>query len=166
MKTLSVFVFLSMCLCLGCQESEDNVPATSYRVKADKLVDSEDFVVWKVDVEASGERDVQVHLGEGQLLKWNCMPDRDTNIAHFDVILVAHIDERYDSTNIVKWFIQIKDGGGSTVCYDNEDEETIEIKTGNLEEVIDLKILEGISDFGEELVLGKLQKQPIVILVN
>jgi len=166
MKILSTLVFFAICLSLGCERSEDsnpaaeNILATTFRVSAKKLVDTEELAVFRVNIEATGERNVQVSAQGRVFCEGLCGPEPKTNTLQYEVILVAALIKRSGSSNLVKWFMQTE-GGGSKISRPNP--ETIETEVEAISEILKLKTLQGTASFGNDLVLGEFKNEPIVV---
>ncbi len=161
MKVLSTLICAVICICLGCQKSEDNTPATSFRIITDKLIDTKDLVVHHVTIEAPGERYVQVNA-EGELFcKSTFKPVRETNTLRFELTFVATLIKRPDSPNVMKWYMQAK-CDGNTIGHPD----LIETEAQTLSELLKLNMFEGSQSFGQDLVLGEFKKEPIVVFVK
>jgi hypothetical protein len=169
MKTLGMVVSLAICLSLGCEKSEDSSPvtddilATTFHVSAKKLVDNEELVVFRINIEAAGERNVWVSAQGRVFCEGLCVPDPKTDTLQYEVILVATLIKRSGSSNFVKWFMQTE-GGGSKISRPSP--ETIETEAEALSEILNLKTIEGPVSFGNDLVLGEFKHEPIVVLVK
>jgi hypothetical protein len=161
MRILSTLICVGICLSFGCQKSDDNVSAASFHVKADELISTDDHAVLHVVIEASGERYVEVNANGELFWKSTFKPQGDTNTLQVELTFVATFIKRPDTPNLIKWAMQTK-AGGNTIEHPG----TIETEAKTLSEVIQLKSLEGSVIFGQDLVLGKFNDEPIVILVK
>jgi hypothetical protein len=160
-KLIKLLVCLGLCFNLGCQKPEEQVLDTSYHVTATKLIDQKDLFVQHVIVEAMGERIVQVEA-EGQLFRRGIVrPDPDTNKLRYELLFVATLIKSSDSTNTIKWSIQGKDP--ISTAYHPA---TFEVEARKLSDVLKMEISDASHLYKQELVLGELLKDPIVLLVE
>jgi hypothetical protein len=161
MRILSTLICVGICLSLGCQKSDDTVSSTSFHVKSEELINAEDHVVLHVVIEAPGERYVQINVDGELFCKSTFKPQGDTNTLQVELTFVATFIKGSGTPNLIKWFMQFE-AVGNTIGHP----ETIETKAETLSEVIQLKTFEGSGIFGQDLVLGKFNDEPIVVLVK
>ena len=157
---LFLLMCFSVCLGLGCRESVEPIPDGSFRLTSKTLVDTKDLTVKHVILEASGERTVEVTEG-GDHSSVSPLKSRDTDTVRVEITFVATLITRSDSPNMVKWLIQLKSrnataGGPSTYP----------VETESLEDILQLDLQDGLHPLGHDLVVGKFQGAPIVLLVK
>ncbi|MCP4258907.1 MAG: hypothetical protein GY774_15600 [Planctomycetes bacterium] len=160
-KSLRLLACVGICLFLGCRESEEQVLDTSFCIIANKLIDQKDLFVQHITIEALGQRTIQVNA-EGQLFRRGIVhPDQSTNILRYELVFVAALINRPDSSSMIKWFIQGK--GPNATSYHPA---TFEVEANELSQVLRMDISNGLQPYNQKLVLGKLLKDQIELLVE
>jgi hypothetical protein len=158
---LFLFSCFSIFMVSGCQESKDKIPDDSFRLAIDTLVDTKDIIVKHVIVEALGKRSVKVTEDVGLSSVSNVEPIRDIDTMRVDITFVATLIPRSGSPNILKWLIQLKSknntaGGPST----------FQVEADSIGDIVQLDLQEGLYPLGQDLVVGKFQGKPVVLLVE
>jgi len=157
---LFLFSCFSICMFSGCQESKDKIPDGSFRLTIETLVDTKDIIVKHVIVEALGKRSVKV-TEDGDLSSISVKPFRDMDTMRLDITFVATLIPRSGSPKMVKWLIHLKNknnwvGGPSTS----------QVEAESIGDILKLDLQEGLYPLGQDLVVGKFQEKPIVLLVE
>lgn len=158
---LFLFSCLSICMVYGCQESKDQIPDGYFRLAIDTLVDTKNLIVKHVTVEAPGKRRVKVTQKFGHSSVSNVEPIQDIGTMRVDITFVATLIPRSSSPNMFKWLIQLKSrsstaGGPST----------FEVEAESLDDILQLELREGLYPLGQDLIVGKFQEEPIILLVE
>jgi hypothetical protein len=157
---LFLFTCFSICLSCGCRESVEQIPEGSFRLTCQTLVDSKDLIVKHVIIEACGQRHVEV-TQDGDHSSVSPLEPRDTDAVRVEITFVATLTTRSDAPNRIKWLIQLKSrnataGGPST----------FPVETESLDDILQLDLQDGLHPLGHDLVVGKFQGEPIVLLVK
>jgi len=161
-KLLRLLVCMGICLILGCPKSEEEVPSTSFRIIANKLVDEKDLFVQKISIEALGERTIQVNAEDQYFRRSDVRPDQITNILHYELLFVGALMDRSDSSRMFKWFIQYKEPNSTT--YHRK---ILEVGARDiLSDVLRMDLSDGSYPYNKQLVLGDFLKDQIVLLVK
>jgi hypothetical protein len=163
MKTITLVLFTSLLICLvsGCQESKDQIPDGSFRLTTETLVDTKDIIVKHVIIEAPGTRSVKVTEDGSLSSVSNVKPLRDTDTMNVKITFVASLIKRSDSAHTIKWLVQLKSrvataGGPST----------FPVEADSLDNILQLDLSDGVFPLGHDLVVGRFQGKPIVLLVE
>jgi hypothetical protein len=158
---LFLFMCLTNCFVWGCQESNEQIPDGSFRLTIDNKVDTKDLIVKHVIVEALGKRSVKVTKHGGDSSVSNVEPFRDMETMRVEITFVATLIPRTGSPNMFKWLIQLKSknstAGGPSA---------FEVEAESLGNILQVDIQEGLYPIGQDLVVGKFQEKPIVLLVE
>ncbi len=163
MKTRILVMLTSLLVCLvsGCQESKDQIPDGSFRLTTETLVDTKDVVVIQAIIEAGGKRSVKVTEDGSLSSVSNVKPLRDKATMDVKIAFVASLIKRSDSANTIKWLIQLK-STGTTVGGPS----TFQVEADSLDNILQLDLSDGVFPLGQDLVVGKFQGKPIVLLVE
>jgi len=140
----------------------DNVPVDSYHIHTNRLVEKEDLVVQTVRIETSGSRVIQFCTEDGTKSHSTFGSNRDSNLSIFEITFVATLTRTTASTNVLKWIIQTSSDGREGSYRP----EQYNVKASAISEVLKLDIRDGSYSFGQNLILGELQKKPITILIE
>ena len=161
MKILLTIICLGLCLFFGCAKLKDNLPAKFLNIKTDKLIGTDEFAVFHVAVEAPGDRNVRVNAVGEVVFEDTFAARPDSNILHLELTLVSTLIKTSDSPNMIKWYIQVKSAG-----HRMGHREINETSVQTLSDALSLKRIEDPQSFGQDIVLGEFQKEPIIISVE
>jgi hypothetical protein len=159
--TLCLFTLCLICLFCGCRESKDQIPEGSFRLTTVTVVDTKDIVVKQAIVEAVGKRSVKVTEEGGLSSVSNVEPLRDKKTMNVRIAFVASLIKRSDSPNIIKWLIQLESTGTTA-----GGPSTFQVEADSLDNILQLTLSDGVFPLGNDLVVGKFQGKPIVLLVE
>ena len=144
----------------GCRDQADEIPPDSFRLRTNTLVDSSDMLVRKVRIEAHGTRIVKV-TEEGDSSTATIGPVRNADFMVAEIVFVAALLKTPESTNMIKWLIQIQ-GQGVTVGGPS----THQVEVDSLADVLDLQVDQGLHLLAEDIAIGTFRGRPIVLSVE
>jgi len=151
----------------GCKEKEQvqQIPPGSFCVSIDDLYEGTDLLVKHVVIEAHGEKYVKISKKTGHGLI-QVTPALDTELMVAEVVFVADLVKTSAPTNMLKLLIKITERRGISTGNSVGGPNSFPVEAENLADILELTLSDGLHPLGQDIVIGKLQGEPIVLSVK
>jgi hypothetical protein len=155
----------------GCKDKTSPIPAQSFRVTTNNLIEGSDFLIKQVLIESHNDSTVNIReKGGGFDLTGTVKPmkNANTDLVFAELTFVAAIVKTPESGNIVKWLIKVNGQGiraiGSSPYIPIEAQGQVE--AASLNDVLQVKLDQEYYKRGYDIEIGNLQGKPLILSVR
>jgi hypothetical protein len=149
-------------LSVGCREKHGSIPAGSFRVVVDDIVDEELVLVRRITITAPGRRGVSISEKGGVDQLWGDA-DRQTGLMTAQVVVVADlIKSQSASESILRWMVRMGSGGATVGGPGLRPAGS----AGSLREILSFHLSSGIHPLSQDIKLGHVQGRELVLNVR
>ena len=161
MTRFCIAVTLTLSLTLAsCRNEEKQIPAGSFKVQVETLVETKDVLVKHLRIEAPGKREVRL-VKKDSRSKAVISPGQNQPNMHADIACVAVLIRSPNSQGTLKLLMQIK-GQGVTVGGPSSGP----VDADKVDDILQLKVDQDYYDLGDEIEIGSFQGDPIKLTVE
>jgi len=163
MKSILALLAIVVILCAtGCSDKADRIPPGTFRATVKNIVENNRQVIVKhVTIEAPGKRIIKIATGTIRLSEATCEPAQDNNLMLAEITFVATFLNTSKAVDKVHWLIQVK---GKNVSVGGLS--AFGTKTDNLEKVIQLRFNQEFLPLGQDIVVGTVNGETILLSVK
>ena len=149
----------------GCEKKQDQIPVDSFQLLVENIIDSDTLIVKQVTLTAHGKRRVSILKGQDRQ-QGDMSPDPETGLIAVKMVFAADLSKSEASSgNILRMSANfLYKGNNRGIGYPGEE---APVKTASkLDEVMTLKINSGIYPLSEDLILGTVRGEKLILRVK
>jgi hypothetical protein len=159
---LSVWLASAVVTVAGCRKRTESIPAGSFRVAVEEVVDDHLVLVKRITITAPGRRRVGISAGGNFDWNWGD-PDRETGLMSVHMISVAQLIRLPSaSENVLRGVVRMKSGGGALWVPLERPAGT----AASLRDLLSLRLDSGIHPLSRDLTLGYLPDRELILRVE